>query len=492
MGNVKLLGWSGMIVMVVPREVRSALPIATCTNTTFPLDASGNEQCCFQNFCGTGELYCSSGCTSGPCWNTTNPTNDQCNVGPCNNPALCCSTYYFCGTTDQHCGSGCRSGPCNASAPTVSPIIGGCTSLNTCIDTTECCSLFMYCGLDEDHCGANCIGGPCWPGYEHNVMKVVYSYSIAIGLGVIVGVCILLATSSGIVLVVKRRHFARQGPFYCGIINVGVIIGYLSAVLVLLKQTDALCLAFPWFLGVAFNLVYGCLFIKTWVIYGMFRRAAQLKKVTVDPFYILKLMSIFLTIEIIFLVLWTVLDPPKIYHMKINGGDPTSPFEIQCRNKHDTFWIIFLAYKGLWLLTGGVLCFLMREVTKEYNKSKAIAYSIYNNVLIILLAVPLSAVLQNVKYAMMVVKVVGIICSFTFILFILNFSVWYKIFYAKFDIVAGMLKVKPERNSPRTSATVTNAASTYSVSSVRGVPSTFHTSDFHSSVSTLSPASPPS
>eukprot|EP00026_Physarum_polycephalum_P007190 Phypoly_transcript_07247.p1 GENE.Phypoly_transcript_07247~~Phypoly_transcript_07247.p1 ORF type:complete len:496 (+),score=26.67 Phypoly_transcript_07247:110-1597(+) len=482
-----------ILVMVAPRGVYSQNSTTnSCTNTTkCPLSDSGKEQCCSsQNQCGTGALYCATGCTSGPCWSTTNPNPDQCKAGPCNDPTLCCSTYYFCGTTDQHCGSGCRSGPCNVSAPTVNPItVGGCTSLNTCVDPTECCSSYMYCGLDEQHCGSNCIGGACWPGYTHTSMKILYSPPIGIGLGIVVGICILLAIWAEIVLIVKRQHFARQGPFYCGIINFGVIIGYISAVLVLVRQTDILCIAFPWVLGIAFNLVYGCLFIKTWVIYGMFRRAAQLKKVSVDPFYILKLLAVFLTIEIIFLVIWTILDPPKVYHLRIDGTNVNSPYEIQCRNKQDTFWIIFVAGKGIWLLTGGVLCFLMRKVTKEYNKSKVIAYSIYNNVLIILLAVPLCAILQNVKYAMMVVKVVGIICSFSFILFTLNFSVWYKIFYAKFDIVAGMLKIKPEHNSSTTTPSTTGAASTYSVSSMRGMTSGFQTTDLHSGVSTQNPPS---
>lgn len=45
--------------------------------------------------------------------------------------------------------------------------------------------------------------------------------------------------------------------------------------------------------------MYSCLFIKTWVVYGIFKKAAQLKKVTIEPFYILKVLACFLVVEIV-------------------------------------------------------------------------------------------------------------------------------------------------------------------------------------------------
>jgi hypothetical protein len=195
----------------------------------------------------------------------------------------------------------------------------------------------------------------------------------------------------------------------------------------------------------------------------MFRRAAQMKKVSIEPFYILKLIALFLTIEIIFLVVWTIVDPPTIYYMKTDEDMWNPPYEVQCRTSNGIFWAIFLAYKGVWLVFGAVLCFLMRNISKEYNKSKGIAYSIYNNVVIILVAAPMAAVLEDVEYALVVVKVVAIVCSFTFTLFILNFTVWYKIFYEKFDIVAGLLKQRGETTS--TVTTIVSSSSSRSTDS---------------------------
>ncbi|CAM6083354.1 unnamed protein product [Calypogeia fissa] len=77
----------------------------------------GSGYCCSANYyCGTSELYCGPGCTSGPCF-----TNASDPLGSCPNdtcaPGLCCSQFNFCGSNSSYCGAGCLSGPCyNSSA----------------------------------------------------------------------------------------------------------------------------------------------------------------------------------------------------------------------------------------------------------------------------------------------------------------------------------------------------------------------------------------
>ncbi len=77
------------------------------------------------------------------------------------------------------------------------------------------------------------------------------------------------------------------------------------------EPSDGLCLAFPWLLGIGFTLVYGCLFIKTWVLYKVWRNAEQFKKTTLTPGFILKLIGFYLGVEIVILIIWSVIDRPK-------------------------------------------------------------------------------------------------------------------------------------------------------------------------------------
>lgn len=50
--------------------------------------------------------------------------------------------------------------------------------------------------------------------------------------------------------------------------------------------------------------------------------------------------------------------------------------ELQCVNDTDVFWIIFLSFKGVWIIFGAVLAFLTRNISEEYNNSKNIAYAV--------------------------------------------------------------------------------------------------------------------
>ena len=113
--------------------------------------------------------------------------------------------------------------------------------------------------------------------------------------------------------------------------------------------TDSLCLAFPWLLGIGFTLVYGyflssfhpsspstplpslppsplslllifnssCLFIKTWALFMVYRSAEQLKKTKLTPIFIIARIALYVLVEIVFLVIWSAVDRPKVHYKSI-------------------------------------------------------------------------------------------------------------------------------------------------------------------------------
>jgi len=462
-----------------------------------PQDRNGYPQCCSADrLCGNGTQFCGDGCRSGPCivnstttaaatiattattatttttttttttgTSTTtgvssptgNPDDKSCSkIKPCLDPLDCCSQYFFCGNTSEHCGTNCLGGNCNTSAPTVAPG-KQCSEEAICIreGVYMCCSKYGHCGLDVQYCGPDCLGGPCWNNASQYEI-IAYSHPIANGLGTIVGICTVIDVFALFVIIFKKGFFLRHGAFYCGVITVGVFLSYMAAFISLQRPTDHLCLLFPWLLCISFTLVYGCLFIKTWVVYGIFRRAAKLQRGSIQPFYILKVLSIFLLIEVIILIAWTFVDPPKKFKLKVDFESiPT--FEIQCRSKTNIFWYIFLGHKGAWLIFGSILCFISRSMADEYNKSKTIGYAIYNNVMILILGVSLGFVLRDDKFALMVVTVSVIVLSFTFTLLVLNLSIWFEIFYAQFDVVGQARKASVGSYSSKSSFNSNNS-----------------------------------
>jgi len=254
-----------------------------------------------------------------------------------------------------------------------------------------------------------------------------YSRALAGGLGAIVSIGVLVAFFAIAMLVYHWSVFiSKYGTFYCGVILTGVLTSYIAAFSLLPEPTDALCLVFPWFLGIAFTLVYGCLFIKAWILYRLWRYALQLKRMSITALTVVKYVGVALLVEIVLLVIWSVVDRPRVHMVKM--FDDT--YQPQCKSDTPVFWIIFLCIKGVWLLFGVVVSVLTRSVVKEYNNFTEFAYAMYNILIMVIIAVPLGILLQEVPNGTMIVSVVVIVLAFMFSTVILFFNIWYTILYS--------------------------------------------------------------
>ncbi len=133
----------------------------------------------------------------------------------------------------------------------------------------------------------------------------------------------------------------------------------------------------------------------------------------------------------------------KLTNAEMNNGS----LQVQCKCKSLIFWVIFLVAKCIWLIFGAVLSILTRNVMKEYNESRSIAYAvsllschfpsllfyhnkkIYNIVALALVATPLVAVLEKVPSGVLIIEVTVILLAFTFTVVVLFFENWLGIYH---------------------------------------------------------------
>eukprot|EP00026_Physarum_polycephalum_P000095 Phypoly_transcript_00095.p1 GENE.Phypoly_transcript_00095~~Phypoly_transcript_00095.p1 ORF type:complete len:2248 (+),score=271.90 Phypoly_transcript_00095:220-6963(+) len=312
----------------------------------------------------------------------------------------------------------------------------------------------------------------CQPPVPEDQIKIMgYNSGLAAGLGALISVAVLLSFFVLVCLLMNFHSFGKHGPFYASVIIIGTLFAYAAALVLLPRQTDALCVAFPWLLGVGFILTYGSLFIKTWALFNAWHAATQFKRVNVTPRMIIQVIGLCLLVEIIFLIIWTVVDPPKLRLHKLVD----SSYQYQCESKHPTFWIIFCTVKGLWLIFGAVLSVLTRNVTIEYSESKNIAYAVYNDLLLSIIAVPLALALRGVPNGTLIIEVGVIVLAFAFTLFILFYGTLHEIFFPKEVVMANTLPVR-NTNSGTTSAGTHSHSSNKSGGSSHGSSHSSHSS----------------
>lgn len=250
-----------------------------------------------------------------------------------------------------------------------------------------------------------------------------YSPSLAGGVGVIAAVGLIIALFSFFMLVLYWDSFSEPGRFFSSVVLLGCFLAFISALLLLPRPTDSLCAAFPWLLGVGFVLVYGCLFIKTWALFQVWTNAIPYSMSTLSPAYITKVLGVAMIGEVIFLSVWTAVEPPKAYLVNVINNSQ----EWQCDVEHSTFWVIFLVAKVFWLIFGSVLSILTRNVVKEYNESPSYAYAIYNNLVLATIVIPLVILLKETPGGRIVVEVVVITTAFSFTLVVISFKNWHHI-----------------------------------------------------------------
>jgi len=284
------------------------------------------------------------------------------------------------------------------------------------------------------------------------------SVGLKAAMGVICGIVVLLAIFAALMLAMRYDAYASHGSFYSGVIIAGVMLSFASAVVLIPDPTDALCILFPWLLGVGFTLVYGCLFIKTWALYQVWRNAERFKRTNLTPTTILKGIGLDLTVEVIVLIVWSCVDPPKaVLHDMVNDTRM-----LQCKTNHPTFWIIFLVIKGIWLVFGAGISILTRNVVHEYNQSKSIAYAIYNIFALLILAVPLSIALQDTPGGTLIIEVGVIAIAFSFTLMSLFFNVWHEMFFPSKTLMQSKLSNISSRTTVNTVSTASRNSPTIS------------------------------
>jgi len=133
--------------------------------------------CCSEyGWCGSEDIYCSTGCQSAfgicnePPAGLPISKDNTCgsDVGLRCAEGACCSQYGWCGTTTDYCLVGCQSafGVCNElPPPPPPPVVSGLpiSQDNTCGSDVGlrcsdglCCSQYGWCGTTTDHCLSGC------------------------------------------------------------------------------------------------------------------------------------------------------------------------------------------------------------------------------------------------------------------------------------------------------------------------------------------------
>lgn len=238
--------------------------------------------------------------------------------------------------------------------------------------------------------------------YISRALFIVYTILSCIGIGFAV-VCLTMN------LIFKERKVVKlSSPYLNVLIVVGVILFYVDVILFGVDEgtpasrctVNALCMTRLWIASIAFSLLFGTIFVKTWRVYYIFysdNRHKKGKKTVIQDWVLYVMVGVLVTVDVVYMIIVTAIPTSRLQleDVEMPSSSRALPQIVGlCRaadSQAHLIWLgILLAYKGILLIVGLFLAFETRKVKiRQLNDSKLIGMSVYG---IVVLSVALAAI----------------------------------------------------------------------------------------------------
>jgi hypothetical protein len=221
------------------------------------------------------------------------------------------------------------------------------------------------------------------PTFDERIFTPEYiSETSEIVLAPIVGFLIVISIILIVFTLVNRHHpfILAASPLFLCTILVGSIMLYSSFFMwVLTAYNTAMCHLRFWLLGIGFITLFGALFAKTWRVMRIFT-TSNLTVFHITNLQLILILAILVGTEAVLLAIWSGLSNPKSI-IKVNDSLRPAKNQLVCsKGKSSNVMLgILVAYNLMVVLYGIYMTIrIWRIPMKQYNESRAIAFSMYN------------------------------------------------------------------------------------------------------------------
>ena len=212
----------------------------------------------------------------------------------------------------------------------------------------------------------------------------------------------------------------------------GFILGYFNIYLWTGEPTDVQCGLRPWIASIAFVLIVGPMFAKTYRIWKLFSGKGFFAKKIHDS-TVLLYVGLMLIVPVIICIIWSAYEMPEPTYNDDDFDDDKRTYRCDgdsCR----IFEGILIGYCGCLLAMGSFFAFRSRKGTSHFNEARFIGVSIYMISFCGVVGVILTYVLLGLPIAYYLVFCVSVMCAIFFTTLI--------VYYPKIRVCL----FKPEKN----------------------------------------------
>ncbi|KAJ3006961.1 hypothetical protein HKX48_009379 [Thoreauomyces humboldtii] len=197
-----------------------------------------------------------------------------------------------------------------------------------------------------------------------------------------------LAVLVGVIWFRTSSAFKRASWKSLALILMGLMLADASVFLYIGNLSHATCMAQPFFLNVAFGLVFSNLLAKTWRVFKIFDNPYKMSKPIQDLDLTLFSLTV-VAIEILIGTVWVATSRPVATDVAVNDLQAIQTCISPNSQTQSVMMAISLVFNGVLLVLTTILSYKTRNVASMYNETKWIALSAYNIFAICALFIPL-------------------------------------------------------------------------------------------------------
>jgi len=168
----------------------------------------------------------------------------------------------------------------------------------------------------------------------------------------------------------------RASHLFCQLMMVGACLFYVTLVVGVQPESTGTCTAAQFLFSFAFTLFYGALLIKTLRIYLIFNRKHLQTKQLHDSTMLGYLLA-YGAVDLLLVVLWAGVSPPTAT-LHSDSADAFARIKLCDSENSIVFSTALYVWRGLAVLTGGVLALRIHGVDDDFSESKFLGAACYN------------------------------------------------------------------------------------------------------------------
>jgi len=189
----------------------------------------------------------------------------------------------------------------------------------------------------------------------------------------------------------KRRVMIVSQIEFLALLLSGLLIVGVGSIVVASPPTNASCVAAVWLINVGYTVELVPLIVKVAAINRLMNAAQRCRRVVLRRSSLFGAVLLISGIVVVFMIVWTVLDPPRkqaeleLTNEETQDEETIVSLQYFCDSASVAYEYISMVWLVLLLITATIIAFLTRNVRQDFNEAKTLGLMCYSHFVFLVL-----------------------------------------------------------------------------------------------------------